>query len=204
MSAKTTEATGLYVRVSSRKQDQASQMPDLERHAKGLEGKAVWYRDKFTGKTMDRPGWNRLMADVAAGKIKSVVVWRLDRLGRTASGLTALFDELIARKVKLVSIREGIDLSTPAGKMMAGVLASLAQYETEVRGERTVAGQAIARAKGKHMGRKAGIHTPIKVTDEQRKAVLRMHSEKTPIAEIARTMTLARGTIYSILRTAVA
>jgi DNA invertase Pin-like site-specific DNA recombinase len=93
------------------------------------------------------------------------------RLGRTSAGLTALFDELVNRKVNLVSIRDGIDLFTPAGRMMAGVLASVAQYETEVRSERSMAGQAVARAKGKHMGRPAGISTPIKVNDDQRAIV---------------------------------
>jgi len=83
--------------------------------------------------------------------------------------------------------------------MMAGVLASVAQYETEVRGERTVAGQAVARAKGVHMGRREGIHTAIKVTDELRAMVLRLHSEGTPIAKIARTVNLNRGTVYKTI-----
>jgi DNA invertase Pin-like site-specific DNA recombinase len=192
--------TGIYVRVSSRKQDQASQLPDLERFAKTIEGEPVeWYRDKFTGKTMDRPGWNRLEGDLRSGKISRIVVWRLDRLGRTTSGLTALFDELVTRKVNLVSIRDGLDLSTAAGRMMAGVLASVAQYETEVRAERTVAGQAVARAKGVHMGRPTGIHKAIKVTDEQREIVHRLRSENSPIATIARTVSLSRGTVYGIL-----
>jgi len=74
-----------------------------------------WYTDTFTGKTLDRPAMTRLLADIRAGRIKSVVVWRLDRLGRTAKGLTALFDELVALKVNFVSLKDGIDLSTPAG-----------------------------------------------------------------------------------------
>ena len=63
------------------------------RPSKGLTVR--WYRDKFTGTTMDRPGFNRLLADVQAGKVARVVVWRLDRLGRTAKGLTALFEDLL-------------------------------------------------------------------------------------------------------------
>ncbi len=57
----------------------------------------------------------RLLTDIRAGKVKAVVVWRLDRLGRTAKGLTALFDELVALKVNFVSLRDGMDLGTPAG-----------------------------------------------------------------------------------------
>jgi len=196
-------ATGIYARVSSRKQDQASQLPDLQRYAKALalEGEPVeWYRDKVTGKTMDRPGWKQLEQAMRAGQVNRIVVWRLDRLGRTASGLAVLFDELVARKISLVSIRDGFDLSTPAGRMMAGVLASLAQYETEVRGERTVAGQALARAKGIHMGRPAGRHTPIKVTPEHRKAIGDMHAAHWAKSAIARATGLSRGTVYSVLR----
>ena len=75
---------------------------------------------------MDRPGLNRLLADVSAGKVARVVVWRLDRLGRTAKGLTALFEDLAARKVNLVSLKDGLDLKTAAGRLMANVLASVA------------------------------------------------------------------------------
>jgi DNA invertase Pin-like site-specific DNA recombinase len=83
----------IYVRVSTRRQDTKSQEPDLQRWVAAFAGGSpvVWYRDKATGKTMDRPGWKRLEADMRAGKIGVLACWRLDRLGRTASGLTALF-----------------------------------------------------------------------------------------------------------------
>jgi DNA invertase Pin-like site-specific DNA recombinase len=192
--------TAIYARVSSRKQDQASQLPDLERFVKGLDGEPVeWYRDKATGKTMDRPSWNRLESAIRSGKVTRVVVWRLDRLGRTASGLTTLFDDLVARKVTLVSIRDGFDLVTPAGRLMAGVLASVAQYETEVRSERAAAGMEVARSQGKHMGRPPGIFKSIKVTDEQRAIVIRLHSEGESVSAIARTVSLSRNTVYGII-----
>jgi DNA invertase Pin-like site-specific DNA recombinase len=105
----------IYLRVSSRSQDTASQEPDLRRWAGGQDSPVAWYRDRFTGKSMDRPGWNKLMKAVQDGKVSAIVVWRLDRLGRTAKGLTALFDDLTRRKVNLVSLRDGLDLSTPAG-----------------------------------------------------------------------------------------
>jgi DNA invertase Pin-like site-specific DNA recombinase len=199
-------ATGFYARVSSRKQDQASQLPDLERYARTIEGEGeevVWYNDKATGKTMDRAGWRALEQDIRTGKITRVVCWRLDRLGRTASGLTALFDELVSRKVNLVSIRDGLDLSTPAGRLMSGVLASVAQYETEIRSERSMAGMEVARAAGKHMGRPKGISTAIKVTDEKRAAVIRLKKEGESVSAIARTVSLSRNTIYDILAAAV-
>ena len=108
----------------------------------------VWYDDHASGKTMDRPGWQQLENDVLAGHITKIVVWRLDRLGRTASGLTALFEDLQRRGVGFESLRDKVDLETPAGRLMANVLASVAAYENEVRSERIRAGQAAARRKG--------------------------------------------------------
>jgi DNA invertase Pin-like site-specific DNA recombinase len=200
-------AVAIDARVSSRKQDQASQLPDLERYAKRAadDGEQVlWFRDKHTGKTMDRPGWNAAAAAFRAGRVDRIVVWRLDRLGRTSSGLAVLFDELIARKVNLVSIREGVELGTPTGRMVAGILASVAVSEAEVRGERTVAGQEVARAQGKHMGRPRGRHTPIKVNDDRRAIVARLRGEGVGVgvAAISRAVGLARNTVYKILESA--
>ena len=191
--------TAVYLRVSKKVQDTASQEPDLRRAAGQYDdGPVVWYRDKFTGKTMDRPGWNKLESAVGAGKVSRIVVWRLDRLGRTAKGLTALFDDLVNRKVNLVSLKDGLDLGTPAGRLMANVLASVAQYETEVRAERILAGQEAARAKGKTWG--GGVKgRRIKVTPEQEGTIRRLKAEGVKIAAIARATGLTRPTVYSVL-----
>ena len=191
----------IYARVSGRKQDTWSQEPDLRRwseaYSNGMPIK--WYRDKASGRTMDRPGWKRLEADLDAGKVLKVVVWRLDRLGRTASGLTALFEKLTSRKIGLVSLRDGLDLATPAGRLMANVLASVAAYENEVRSERIVAGQAVAQANGKRWGGSAKGRR-VKVTQEQILAIERLGTQGEKIAAIARTVGLSRPPIYSILR----
>lgn len=146
---------------------------------------------------MDRPQWNKLVAAMESGKVSRVVCWRLDRLGRTAKGLTALFDDLTNRKIGLFSLRDSLDLSTPAGRLMANVLASVAAYETEVRAERVLAGQAAAREQGKTWGgSKPG--RQITVTNEQKTQVISMRGEK--IAKIARTVGLSRPTIYRLLQ----
>ena len=147
---------------------------------------------------MDRPGWAKLEAAIRLGKVSAVVVWRLDRLGRTASGLTALFDDLRERKVNLVSMKEGLDLATPAGRLMANMLASVAQYETEVRGERVRAGQQVAKANGKRWGGSQP-GTRKKVTTTQEKAIHQMKAGGESIASISRALSLSRPTIYSVL-----
>lgn len=188
----------IYVRVSSIGQDTKSQEPDLERWAKAQDVEVKWYRDKVTGKTMERPGWEKLEAAIRKGQVISVVIWRVDRLGRTAKGLTALFDELRERRVNLVSLMDGLDLSTPAGRLMANVLASVAQYETEVRGERVKAGQVAARASGRRWGgSKPGVRK--QVTDEKARTVQVMRAQGETITAISRAVELSRPTIYALL-----
>lgn len=195
-----TQHIAVYVRVSTRRQDTRSQEPELERWLSAYAGGTpiVWYRDKATGRTMDRPGWRRLESAIDRGEISRLLVWRLDRLGRTASGLTALFDKLAACRVALVSIRDGLDLSTAAGRMMANVLASVAAYENEVRSERIVAGQSAARAAGKRWGgsRKG---RRLKVTEEQIAAIQRMAADGATKVAMARATGLSRPTVYAVL-----
>ena len=192
-------ATAIYLRVSSRDQQFASQQADLDRYAAAIEGDVVWFRDKFTGKTMTRPGMDRLIDDLRAGKIERIVVWRLDRLGRTTKGLCQLFDELTERKVDLVSLKDGFSLASPAGRLHARILASVAEYETEIRAERVAAGQAVARRKGKTWGgSKKGWRW--KVGDDQVTAIHDMHSAGKPVALIARVTKLSRPTVYRVLR----
>jgi DNA invertase Pin-like site-specific DNA recombinase len=153
---------------------------------------------------MDRPGFQKLMGDIRLGKVKTVVVWRLDRLGRTASGLTALFDDLIGLGVNLVSLKDGIDLGTPAGKLMANIIASIAAYETEIRAERIQAGLAAKKervAQGLetwNAGRPSG--SAHKATPDVCQAVKDQAAKGTKKARIAKMFNLSRPTVYAILK----
>ena len=188
--------TAIYVRVSTVGQDHASQLPDLERWQLAHDGPVVWYKDKFTGRTMDRPGMRKLMDALGRGMVERIVVWRLDRLGRTAKELCTLFDDLHQRGVDLVSVKDGFSLHTSAGRLHARILASVAEYETEVRAERIRAGQAAARAKGKRWGgsKKGRL---LKVTPEQ---VTVIRNWTGSISGLARAVGLSRPTIYRILQ----
>src|SRR5439155_12465309 len=130
------------MRVSTKRQETASQDPELRRWAQSHEGDSCWYHDSYTGTSMDRPGFRRLIKDMETGQVDTWVVWRLDRLGRTAKGLTSLFEDLIHWKVNLISLKDGLDLATPAGRLMGKILAGGAGSVTEVRAERIPAGKA--------------------------------------------------------------
>ena len=193
--------TAVYVRVSSNRQEFRSQVPDLRSwtDAYALDGPAIWFEDKVTGKTMDRPGWQQLEREIQAGRSTRVVVWRLDRLGRDAAGLVTLLDDLQTRGIQFVSIKDGIDLDTPAGRLMARVLASVASYENEVRSERIVAGMEAAKAEGKQIGGcKPGRRT--RATKDKIDAIRRLFADGTSITQIAKAVQLSRPTIYAVLQ----
>ena len=170
----------------------------MKRWAEAQAEPVVWYRDKQSGKTMNRPAWRRLERDIALGKVARVVVWRLDRLGRTCAGLTALFEDLQRRGVGFESLRDNIDLDTASGRLMSHILASVAAYESEVISERTRAGQAVARANGKRWGgSQPGRRW--KVKPEQIETIRRMHQEGKSKSAMVRATSLSRPTVYSIL-----
>ncbi len=188
----------IYVRISNKSQEMRSQEGDLKRWAAAQDHEVKWYRDTATGTKMERPAMDRLLADVAAGNVSRIVVWRLDRLGRTASGLTKLFDDLIARKVGLESLKDKLDLSTPGGRLTANVLASVGAFETEVRRKRQAAGIAAALAAGESWGgRTAGSRN--RDVAQKQSSVRALHRSGKSISEIARVTSLSRPTVYSLL-----
>ena len=188
---------GIYMRVSSNQQDMRSQEADLASYAKGKD--VVWYSDKATGTNFNREGWKKLENDIAVGKIKELVVWRLDRLGRTAGETISLLDRLESLGVKFVSIKDNFDPSTITGRLMRNILASFSAYETEVRKERQYAGIAVAKSNGiRWGGRMKGVR--ISLTKEKEHLCRKMKAEGNKVAFIARSLGLSRKTVYVALK----
>jgi DNA invertase Pin-like site-specific DNA recombinase len=148
---------------------------------------------------MDRPAWNRLYSDIQQNKVCQLVVSRLDSLLRTASGLTKLFEELQARKVRFVSVKDAIDLGTAAGRLIANVLASVASYETEVRAERIQAGITAAKAQGKRWGGSTKGRL-LKTTAEQVRQIVKMKADGEKVSTIVRTTGVSWPTVYRVLQ----
>lgn len=116
----------------------------------------IEYVDRLTGKTRIRPQLQKLMSDGTKGfrNFEVVVVWKLDRFGRSMRDLHNLIDELRQAKIGFISQSEGFDLTTTMGKAMFGMLAVFAEFERNVISERTKAGIALARDEGHIPGRK--------------------------------------------------
>ena len=177
-----------YVRVSTAEQDAALQVQALT-----AAGCGRVFTDTASGTLRERPQLNAALDYVRAGD--TVVVWRLDRLGRSLNHLVATVAVLTERGVGLVSLREAIDTTTASGRLVLHVFGSLAEFERELILERTQAGLAAARAQGRTGGR------PPLLSAEKLAAAQRLHAAGDSVTSIARTLGVSRATLYRHLKT---
>lgn len=171
-----------YARVSTPDQNLDMQISALE--AAGCDRV---YSEKESGKTTDRPELEKLLAFLRPGD--ELVVWKLDRLGRTVKQLMELLAEFDARGVKFVSLTESVDTSTPMGKFLVTVLAAMAQMEADVIRERTMEGLAEARRKGHRSGPK-----PRKADDAER--AMAAHEGGMTVREACELVGISKDTYY--------
>jgi DNA invertase Pin-like site-specific DNA recombinase len=179
-----------YARVSTGHQSLDQQLDALT--AAGVDPKRV-YRDKLSGTSTreQRPGLAALLDYVRPGD--AIVVVGIDRLGRNAAEVMTTIRELRDREIVLRSLREGIDTSNATGRMVAGVLASLAELELELGRERRAAAREARRARGQHIGRP-------KALDEKKAALaMRMHASGESASTIASAVGASRATVYRLL-----
>ncbi len=178
----------VYARVSTLDQEPENQLQELRRyvHARSWPV-AVEYVDKGVSGSKDRrPALDRLVRAATRREFDVLVVWRLDRLGRNLRHLVTLLDELHAVGVSVVSLGEGIDCTTPAGRLQLHVLAALAEFEKARIAERVAAGLARARRNGTRLGRPEK-HVPERVLAPVRGL---------PIREAARRLGVSSTTAY--------
>ena len=188
MSTATPFALG-YARVSTLAQDEALQLDALNK-----DGVDRIYTDHASGSTESRPALDELLGHLRSGD--TLVIWRLDRLGRSLRHLIELVGELEGRGVALRSLTESIDTSTPGGKLIFHVFAALAEFERDLIRERTNAGLQAARARGRVGGR------PTVFTEERRKTALAMRSAGEDVSTIARVLGVSRASVYRSLAAA--
>ncbi|MGO4443086.1 recombinase family protein [Mycobacterium sp. 2YAF39] len=173
-----------YTRVST-----VTQTLDQQNQAVANAGVTKVFSDVMSGARDDRPGLVALLEYVREGD--TVVVWKLDRLGRNMLHILQTAKELTGRGVILVSTSDGIDSSTPAGRMMIGVLGSLAEYERELVRERTALKRESSRRNGTKFGR------PRKVIDPSNIATAgRMRADGHTGRDIAKYLGVSRATLY--------
>jgi DNA invertase Pin-like site-specific DNA recombinase len=177
-----------YARVSTVDQDLAPQLDVLR--AKGCD---PIYSEHASGKKADRPELLNALKAVRAGD--TLVVWRLDRLGRSLPELIANVNELAKRGVAFESITEAIDTTTASGKLVFNIFASLADFERHLISERTRAGLAAGRARGRVGGR-----PPALTSRQLREARLLLTDPDATVAAVAERYEVSRTTLYKGLR----
>ena len=150
-----------YIRVGIDNQRTDSQEMELKRYYRQRGWKDLtFYVDRICGAKASRPQLDRMMQDIRAGKIERLIVYKLDRLGRSLTHLALILDELNRLKVPLIASSQGIDTSddNPAGRLQLGVLMAVAEFERGIIRERVNAGLAAAKARGVQLGRLATIN----------------------------------------------
>jgi DNA invertase Pin-like site-specific DNA recombinase len=146
----------LYARVSTLNgQNPQLQLDELRAYAqaRGWVVSGEYTDLGVSGSKDSRPELNRMMADAHARKFDGIAVWKLDRLGRSLKHLVTTIEDLQAYNVSFVSLRDNLDLSTPAGRLMLHIIGAMAEFERSLIQERVVAGIAAARKRGVRMGR---------------------------------------------------
>ena len=181
-----------YARVSTDDQDLSLQIDALQQH--GIPKTAI-FMDEVSGAQTERPGLTKCLDSLTSGDI--LVVWRLDRLGRSMRHLITLVEDLRSKGIGFRSLNEGaIDTTCASGELIFNIFSALAQFERRLIQERTKAGLAAARARGRHGGRP-------RVTAAEAKVVLakKLNADKTlDIDDVCRTLRISRSTFYRYVR----
>jgi DNA invertase Pin-like site-specific DNA recombinase len=185
---------GLYARVSTADQQTLPmQLAAMQEYAERRGWEVItWVQDIGSGAN-ERPKHQELLRMAKRGKIDVVLVWRLDRWGRSLHDVVTSLQDLIHAGVAFVSVSEAIDLTTPTGKAMAGMIAVFAEFERDILRQRVLAGIVEARKRGKVFGRPATARA-------KSERIQRLFLEGVSKHEIARRLKITPGSVRNVLR----
>jgi DNA invertase Pin-like site-specific DNA recombinase len=187
----------LYARVSTDKQTCENQLQELRTIAERMNYTIVaeFVDNGISGmKTrQNRPALDQLMKSATQRKFDMVMCWSIDRLGRSLQNLVEILNELQAMKIDLFFLQQGMDTSTPSGRMIFSVFGAIGEFERNLIRERVIAGQKRAVANGVKIGR------PSKMNDGLRSAIQLLREKGMGIKQIARELKVGIGTVYSVI-----
>ncbi len=180
-----------YARVSTKEQNLSLQLDALKN-----AGCAKIYQETASGSKQERPELNKLLSELRQGDI--LVIWKLDRLGRSLKHLVELTHKLIEQDIGLLSLNDPIDTTNSQGRLIFNIFASLAEFERDLIRERTNAGLASARARGRVGGKPKGLS---KTAETTACAAETLYKEKRlSIKQITQNLSISRATLYKYLR----
>jgi DNA invertase Pin-like site-specific DNA recombinase len=186
----------IYARVSTKEQTTETQVAQLTAYCQAREWNdvAVFRDDGISGVRDNRPELDKLRDGMTHGEFSAVVVTKMDRLGRSLGMILRFWDDADAAGVRVIVIDQGIDTSTPAGRLQRSMLAALAEFERELILERTRAGIARARALGKKFG------APRRISESAAREVRERRARGESLRLISQRMNLKLGGVRSVLR----
>jgi DNA invertase Pin-like site-specific DNA recombinase len=192
-----TKRIAIYARVSTDKQTVDNQLIELRSLCERLGYTTVQeYADNGISGAKgrnDRPALDALMKAATQRKFDMVMCWSIDRLGRSLQNLVEILNELQALGIDLFFQQQGMDTSTPSGRMIFSVFGAIGEFERNLIRERVLAGQQRAKANGVKLGR------PSKMNDGMRSAVKLLREKGMGIKQIARELQIGVGTVYSVI-----
>ena len=188
----------IYARVSTEKQTTENQLIELRSLCERL-GYQIYQEYVDNGisgaKGRDeRPALNALLKDASRRRFDMVMCWSIDRLGRSLQNLVEILNELQSLKIDLYFQQQGMDTSTPSGRMIFSVFGAIGEFERNLIRERVIAGQQRAKASGVKLGR------PPKMNDGMRNAVKLLRDKGLGIKQIAKQLQIGVGTVYSVVQ----
>jgi DNA invertase Pin-like site-specific DNA recombinase len=190
----------IYARVSTDKQSTENQLLELRTLCNQLGYTIVQeYTDNGISGAKSRdalPALDLLLKDATRRKFDMVMCWSIDRLGRSLQNLVEILNELQALKIDLYFQQQGMDTSTPSGRMIFSVFGAIGEFERNLIRERVIAGQQRAKANGVKLGR------PTKMNDGMRSAVKILREKGMGIKQISRELQIGVGTVYSVMQIA--
>jgi DNA invertase Pin-like site-specific DNA recombinase len=191
------DSIAAYIRVSTHDQKTDSQREEISRWLRnhGIEpGSIRWYEDTETGKTLKRPAFQQLQKAIFAGEVKTVLVWKLDRLSRKALDGLHIMRFWLGHGVGIVSITQQLDMTGPAGQLFATLLFAISEFFLSTMKENQVAGIALAKQRGAYKGRKKG------TTKAKPKDIRALRDKGLKIRQIAAAEGLSPRTVTAYLK----
>ncbi len=153
--------------------------------------KLIWYKDKMTGSTLKRPAFDKLQSDIFAGKIGTVIVWKLDRLSRSLKDGINVLTNWLEKEIRIISITQQLDFNGAVGQLIASVLFAVAAMERENLRENTKRGIAAAKARGIKLGKRPKLFA---------KDIVPLLQDGFSIAMVSKKLGKTRQAIYDALK----
>jgi len=187
----------IYARVSTDKQTCENQLQELRATAERMSYTVVaeFVDSGISGmKTrQDRPALDSLMKSATQRKFDMVMCWSIDRLGRSLQNLVEILNEMQSMKIDMFFLQQGMDTTTPSGRMIFSVFGAIGEFERNLIRERVIAGQKRAVANGVKIGR------PSKMNEGMRSAIKLLRDKGMGIKQIAKQLQIGIGSVYSVL-----